>query len=120
MIRNELHYTERGDLLKERKRIYEELHPETKAGVAGGKARQGSASEIISFANDTAIKTGVSGRTDEQEIQIAKSLAPAVKETVRKHDIPKTDALKLARMEPEKQRVVAIVKQWPINGLGVM
>ena len=62
---------------------------------------------------------GISERVLQQNKQLARSLTPEVKETVRKHDIPKTDALKLARMEPEKQRAVAIVKQWPINGLGV-
>jgi hypothetical protein len=35
------------------------LYPETKKGVAGGKARQGSANEIISFAGNTSTKTGV-------------------------------------------------------------
>jgi N6-adenosine-specific RNA methylase IME4/ParB-like chromosome segregation protein Spo0J len=107
LIRNELHYTERGDLLLERKNIYEGLHPETKAGIAGGKARQGSASATIAFAEDTAKKTGVSKSTIQHEIQVAKNLTPEVKETVRKHDIPKTDALKLARMDKEKQRAVA-------------
>lgn len=37
LIRNELHYTERGDLLLERKQIYEGLHPETKAGASQAK-----------------------------------------------------------------------------------
>ena len=34
--------------LATRKQVYERLHPETKAGVAGGLARQGSATELSS------------------------------------------------------------------------
>jgi len=113
LIRNELHYTERGDLLLERKQIYEGLHPETKAGKSqadGMNRAQGnnvSAESAPTFVKDTANKTGSSSRVIHEEIQISKSLAPEVKETIRKHDIPKTDALKLARMEPEQQRAVA-------------
>ena len=83
LIRNDLHYTERGDYLRRRKEIYEAMYPETRHGVAGGKARQGSATEIISFAEDTAQKSGVTERTVRQEIQIAESLPPEVKEIVR-------------------------------------
>jgi len=104
LIRNELHYTERGDYLERRKEIYEELFPETKAGVAGGKARQNSANEIISFAENTANKIGASKRTIEQEIQISKSLTPEVKSIIREKDVPKTEALKIARLEPEQQK----------------
>ena len=45
--------------LKRRKELYEARGPETKAGVAGGRGREKIASEIISFAIDTATKTGV-------------------------------------------------------------
>ena len=50
--------------LKRRKEIYETLHPETKAGTAGGKAsgvsRSGKdrTSDKMSFVQDTASKTG--------------------------------------------------------------
>jgi ParB family chromosome partitioning protein len=48
-----------------RKAIYEELHPETKAGVAGGLARQGSASEKSAFAEATSDAIGKSRRSVE-------------------------------------------------------
>jgi hypothetical protein len=45
--------------------IYEELHPETKAGVAGDLARQGSASEKSAFAEAASDATGKSRRSVE-------------------------------------------------------
>ena len=74
LMRNDLSVLERGEHEYRRKVVYEKLHPETKAGVAGGKARQGSANEIISFAEDAANKLGVSIRTIEQEVKIATNL----------------------------------------------
>jgi hypothetical protein len=49
-----------------RKEAYEAMHPETKAHVAGGMARQGAANDNLSFAADTAAKTGVNKRTVER------------------------------------------------------
>jgi hypothetical protein len=89
------------------------LHPETRAGVAGGKASgkaRGTSADSApvqkSFVIDTSTKTGFSSRVVHEELQVAKNLTPEAKEAIRQHDIPKTDALKLARMEPEKQRAV--------------
>jgi len=45
-----------------RKDIYEELHPETRQHIAGGRARQNSASDNLSFAESTAAATGKSER----------------------------------------------------------
>ncbi|MBU4190203.1 MAG: hypothetical protein KJ886_04310 [Candidatus Thermoplasmatota archaeon] len=55
-----MHYTDRGDHLRRRKKIYEEKYPESKADVIGGVKRQNPASEIISFAEDTASKLNIS------------------------------------------------------------
>ena len=114
LMRNELHFTDRGDQLLRRKVIYEELHPETKAGASQARGMNeaigNDVSEIISptFTDDTSAKLNVSKRTVEQDIQIAKNLTPEAKEAVRVADIPKTDALKLARMEPQKQNEIAL------------
>lgn len=113
LIRNELTTMERGELLARRKEIYEERHPETKAGAAGANASNAAqgkehASEIISFATDTAAKTGLTPRSIQQEVQIAKNIAPEVKESIRETPIAdrKTDLLQLARMEPEQQKQI--------------
>jgi len=114
LIRNELHFTVHGDLVLERKQIYEELHPETKAGVSqavGMNRKKGnnvSAESAPTFVADTAEKTGVSTRAIHVELQIAENLTDEVKEIIRKYDIPKTYALKLARIvDKEKQRAAA-------------
>ena len=73
--------------MKRRKELYEARWPETKAGVAGGIAsgasRRGEdrTSEIISFVQDTAAKTGVrscmrlNGRRRRREWQGARRAA---------------------------------------------
>jgi hypothetical protein len=48
-----------------RKAIYEELHPETKAGVAGANARW-NAGDNLSFASSTADATGKDRRSVER------------------------------------------------------
>jgi N6-adenosine-specific RNA methylase IME4 len=98
LIRNELTVLERSEHLKRRKEIYEALHPETRAGVAGGKAGgrgrprteiadpdSGSAIEIRppAFVEATAATTGRSRSAIAEEVQIATSLPEEVKEALR-------------------------------------
>jgi len=62
LIHSDLSVLERGEHLVERKRLYLLKHPDTAAGVAGGKARQRSATETVSvaaFATETAGRLGV-------------------------------------------------------------
>ena len=56
------------------------MHPETKAGVAGAKAKHGSANENSSFAAATAIATGRNKRT----IEIAASRGAALGDDLEK------------------------------------
>lgn len=53
---------DRAVFLAERKALYEKVHPETKAGVAGGLARHGAATELGSFAVSAAETMGVTPR----------------------------------------------------------
>jgi len=109
LIRNELHFTERGDLLVRKKVIYEELYPETKQGISGGKASGVSrgTNEINSFVKkpsfveDTANKTGESKRTIETEMQISKNITPEIKQQIKEQNITKTEALEIARATKE-------------------
>lgn len=81
MIRNELSYIEKGDHLKRRKEIYEELYPESKAeNIRNAELKQNrgdltaAREKAISFTEDTSIKTGISARTIQKDIQIATNL----------------------------------------------
>ncbi len=79
LVRHELNPLDRATFLHERKSLYERLHPDTKAGVAGGKARQGAATDIMSFAADTAERVGLTERSIQRAILIATRLSPDVK-----------------------------------------
>lgn len=112
LVRRELSVLERGEHLLRRKRLYETKHPETRRGVAGGKARQGAAMEIASFADDTAAKMGVTSRTIRQEVQITEKIAVDVKSVIRDTELAdnKTALLALSRCTPDIQR--GAIRQW--------
>jgi N6-adenosine-specific RNA methylase IME4 len=61
--------------LVRRKEIYESLYPTTKAGVAGGKARQGSANDKLAFAESVGSATGKSRRTVERMTSCGRALS---------------------------------------------
>ena len=67
LMRAELSPAERAKATARRKAVYLKLHPETAAGVAGGKARQGSASAKLAFAEDTAAASGRSERAVQRD-----------------------------------------------------
>jgi len=117
-VRHNLNHIDEADQLLRRKEIYEELHPDTKAGTAGAKStnekRWGIATDPNSvateksFAADTAAKTGLVERTIRKKIQIAKNLTPEVKAVVKESGISEKNALKLAQIKDEdKQKEAA-------------
>ena len=117
-VRTNLSAIEFGDLLLRRKKIYEELHPETKATKEGGPFRGNQHNNVVtenfsatskSFVDDTAEKLGVTPRTVRNQLQTAKNLTPEVKDIIRSSDtnISKTDARKLSRLAPAEQEDAA-------------
>lgn len=109
MVRTNLSPIEFGDLLLKRKQIYETLHPETKNGgdrkseeIRTSKCRSDTAK---SFVKDTADKLGVSPRTLERQVQIAKNLTAEAKDIIQSSGkkITNGDALKLSRLKPGQQ-----------------
>lgn len=72
----ELNHLDTAVFLATRKAVYERLHPETRAGVAGGLARQGSASELGSFAAVTAEKFGMTPRQVQKIVAAGTRLGP--------------------------------------------
>jgi len=99
---------DRAVFLAERKAIYERLHPETRAGVAGAEAKHGRANEIISFAADTATRCGISRRTVELAVSIATRLAPEVRARLAGTEIARkqNELLALSKLPPEEQAAV--------------
>lgn len=117
IVRNELTALERADHLKRRKEIYEALHPQTRNGAQGGGrngvgTRTRTESEIVSFSVDTAAKSKLSERTIQHDVQIAADIPQQAKEALSKTPVAnrKTDLLKIARMEDEKERDAVVEK----------
>jgi hypothetical protein len=70
--------------LAERKRLDLLKHPETKRGVAPGKAGGKAKTEMISsFAQDAADRTGVTSRAVRQDVQIAGKIPEDVRDQIR-------------------------------------
>lgn len=108
LVRHELNPLDRAVFLAERKAIYLRMHPETAAGVAGGKARQGAASDIMSFAAATALKCGWTERTIERAVFIHSRLAPDVRVRIAGTKLAKTQSelLALAKATHAEQRAI--------------
>lgn len=118
LIRRGLDRVQEWDQLARRKEIYEMLHPETRNGVSqaiamnvaqGNNVNAPGAFTSKSFVSDTAEKLGVSKRTIEENLQLAKDLTPATKKIIQNTDekIKKKDMLKLSRLVPEQQEEAA-------------
>ena len=114
IIRSGLSKAEESKALARRKEIYEALHPEAKRGVAGGKTggrgREKIASDKLSFAIDTAAKTGKSKRTVERDAALGAKLDDKAVAKLHGHPLAdnKTELAKLAAMPAKEQREVAI------------
>ncbi len=126
LVRAELHYLDRAEILKRRQEIYEELHPDfAKSEKVKRNLKQfcPTENETVSFSDrgsndkaltgvkndenfvsDTAKKTGLSERAVQQDLQLAKNLDKGVKEQIKKKKISKGDALKIAREKKEDQQ----------------
>ena len=106
LMRNELHYIDRGQAFKRR----DELLTDAGLRAKRGDNRFTDRPETISHLQTTASiakDIGVTARTVQQEKQIARDILPEAQEAIKAADLPKTDALKIARMEPREQMKVA-------------
>lgn len=131
--RNDLHYTDQAMLDKRRKEIYLLKYPETKVGIAQSKAmnakKKGKKGRHVrvdststsepeikpkSFVEDTSDKTGQSESTVKQSVQMATNIIPEAMPVLKENDIPKKDALVLARETPENQKkIIEKIKKQP-------
>ena len=108
LIRRDLNAFDRAIARAEFQRIYEKLHPDTRRGVAGGKARHGSANEEISFARHAAARIGCTERTIQLSISIAKGLSLPAKERITGTwlALKQSELLALAKLPHDKQNQV--------------
>ena len=115
LVRNELHWLEIDKQLRRRKAIYEQLHPETKQGLAGAIGKHKRANEIISsaktFTEDTADKLGQSQRNIQMSVARAENIIEEIEEDIIELDITKTEGTILSRQEPEQQKKIVKVKK---------
>lgn len=94
---------ERAELLRERKEIYERMHP-----VAAKPGPKGDSETVSSFAADTAKKTGTSARSVQQYAQAA-TITPEAKAVIAETPAADsiTDLVELARQPAADQVKVA-------------
>ena len=104
LIRNELDDIGIGELAIRRDEILEALGQRAKVGYNGNQYEKvgGEFNSPPKTTADIANEIGISERSLQENKQIDRNLEPEVKTVVREADLPKTDALTLARMEPEK------------------
>ena len=95
---------EKAEFTAARKKAYLAKHPETAAGVAGGKARQGSADDNLSFADDQSSKTGEDKRTVQRNAERGEKVTPAALAMVKGTKLDTGDYLdRLKKIKPENQ-----------------
>ena len=84
LCRAELTHLERAEHLAERKSLYETKYPQTKQGTAGANKRwDENATEIISFASDTAKRTGATDRNIRQAVRRANNIGQEIRDSIR-------------------------------------
>jgi N6-adenosine-specific RNA methylase IME4 len=109
VVRHNLTPVQDAIAMARRKVIYECLYPQTKAGIAGGKARQGAAGDNLSFAESTAKSTGKNRRTIERAAKRGADIVPdqlvkLVGTSLDKGD--ELDALAKLSQGPELDRLI--------------
>lgn len=105
LVRHDLNPLDRAVFLAERKAVWLRMHPETAAGVAGGMARQGAATDIMSFARDTAERCGITERTVQRAVMIADKLSPDIRARIAGTWIARkqSELLDLVKTDPDKR-----------------
>lgn len=106
---------EEAKALARRKGIYEALHPETKQGAKGGKGNAKPAANetdkmAVSFATDTAAKTGRSARSVRRDVAVGEKLSDKAVEVLADSPVAddKTQLKRLADLPSDQQDKVAV------------
>ena len=106
LIRKDLTALERKEQIARRKWIYEQKYPEARAGVAGGLARQNSATAKISAAESIAETTGYTDRSVRSDVHTIKHIPKEIRDQIRETPMADSDSdlRALARADPVVQR----------------
>lgn len=112
LVSAELTTLERAQYLAAQRRLYQEEHPETRQGRAGGLARQGSATANLAFADWSAKRVGMTPRSVARYAALGDLLdeqaADQLRGTEFENKLGELDAL--SRHAPDKQRrIVALL-----------
>jgi len=105
LIRHELTLLERAEHLAQLKAVYEQLYPNTR-GV-GRPTKNGAT--VAPFSAWAAAQAGLAQRTVQHYVQLAESVAPEVRNAIRRTPIANDgrELQQLASLEPSQQRAVA-------------
>nr|WP_283258334.1 ParB N-terminal domain-containing protein [Pseudomonas sp. GX19020] len=99
--------------LAERKRLYEKLHPETRAGVAGAAARWDATEPgSVAFVTATAEKFGLSDRQIRKIVAAGSSLSRDEVRDLRAAKAPVTlkDLTEISRISEDHERSMVVMK----------
>ncbi len=110
LVRNDLDPISVGELAIKRDEILEALGMRAKPYGNGSnrhKSKSADSAPLLKTTASIAKEIGVGERSLQVNKQLARDLIPEAKEVVRTSDVTKRDALKIARMEPERQRAIA-------------
>lgn len=117
---------ERAEHLAERKKIYEKLYPESKAGyirARGMNKKLGydvDASSASTFTADVKSKIGYAQRTIQEDIQIATDLSHEVKDKIRGTELEdeKRELLTLSKEEePIQNKIVDMINNDEVDSV---
>lgn len=120
LMRAELGDAMRAKFMAKRKELYLEKHPETARGLAGANAKHGHATDNLSFADDTAAKTGVSDRDVRRAVRRGKRIDGAVLDSIAGTDMDKgveLDALASMKDGKQQKKAVEMVKSGKVASL---
>lgn len=109
LVRAELTRLQRADQLAKRKRLYEALHPNRrKQGHHRSRDPQNSTELKESYFNAEAARTGRSHQSLRNDVRIAESIAPDVKEAIGNTPVADSgvELMALAKLDPTQQRAV--------------
>lgn len=103
LIRNEIHFIDRGDYFNRRDEILTNLGIRAKAGDNRFTTYRTADSAVLKTTEDIAKQVGISARKLYEEKALAKSLIPEAKQVLRLKDATKEEVKRISREEPEVQ-----------------